>query len=105
MLGTALDADRVRGMTLKTMPVQIFGQQREFLTGTMQIALRCGATILQGFLVSGENYTFHVHLSEPLIDPDRKHDEPNVLGEVMQRYADGIEAHVRQYPCHLSKLY
>ncbi|MFQ6048422.1 MAG: lysophospholipid acyltransferase family protein [Phycisphaerae bacterium] len=104
VLGSALDVDRDRGAKLRTATVTIFGQQREFLTGTMQIALRCRATILQGFLISRKNYYFRVVILPPLIDPDNERDDQQILAEVMQRYAEGVERHVRAYPCHLSKL-
>ena len=104
VVGAALDVDRQRGVNLRTATVNMYGQPRQFLTGTMQIALRCGATVLQGFLLSRRNYYFHLVISGPLVDPDTERDEPAVLAEVMQRYADGIEKQVRRRPCHLSKL-
>lgn len=104
VLGTALDVDRQRGVNLRTERVKIFGEERDFLTGTMQIALRCGAPILQGFLVSRKNYYFRLVVSGPLVDPDSQRDEPAVLARVMQEYADGVERQIRAYPCHMSKL-
>ena len=105
LLGSALDVERVRGLNLKTQAVTLFGEPRDFLTGTMQIALRCGATILQGFIVSGKNYYFHLHVSPPLVDPATQADDPDNLAAAMQAYADGIADHVRQHPDHLSKLF
>jgi KDO2-lipid IV(A) lauroyltransferase len=106
VVGTALDVSRVRGLTLKTCPVRIFGQTREFLTGTLQIALRCGATIMQAFVVSRPNFYFRL-IAEPALyvpaatgEPER----PELVAELMQRYADGIEAHVREHPDHLSRV-
>jgi len=107
VVGTALDVGRVRGLTLKTCPVQIFGQTREFLTGTVQIALRCRATILQGFVVSRRNFYFRLIATPPLHAPtDRPApgDEEALLAGIMQKYADGIAAHVREHPDHLSRV-
>jgi lauroyl/myristoyl acyltransferase len=104
VLGTALDVHRERGSNLRTATVKVFGRERRFLTGTMHIALRCGAPILQGFLISRKNYYFRLVISEPLIDPLTERDRPDVLAQVMQRYADGVERQMRAYPCHLSKL-
>lgn len=107
VVGTALDVGRVRGLTLKTCPVQIFGQTREFLTGTVQIALRCKSTILQGFVVSRRNFYFRLIATPPLHRPsdiDAPADEDALLAEIMQRYADGIAAHVREHPDHLSRV-
>jgi lauroyl/myristoyl acyltransferase len=102
ILASALDVERDRGPRLRRIPVQMFGRQREFLTGTMQIALRCGAPIMQGFVISRKNYYFHFHAIGPLVDPDQARDEPEIVQQTMQRYADNIAEHVRKWPCHLS---
>lgn len=104
VLGTALDVDRRRAPHLRTQTVRIFGQERQWLTGTLQIALRCGATIVPGFWVSLPNYHFQLIAHEPLVDPDNARDEPEIIAEAMQRYADRIEAHVRSHPDHISKV-
>ncbi len=106
LLGSALDVSRVRDQSLKTCPVKIFGETREFLTGTLQIALRCRTTIVQLFLVSRPNFYFRLIVNPPLYIPngDEKGDSPERVAELMQRYADGIEAHVREYPDHLSRI-
>jgi lauroyl/myristoyl acyltransferase len=46
---SALDVNRDRGSKLKTCQVQFFGEQRTFLTGTMQLAQRMGAVIVPTF--------------------------------------------------------
>jgi len=107
VVASALDVGRVRGTTLKTCPVRVFGQQREFLTGTLQIALRCRATVAQAFVVSRPNFYFHLIVQPPLHVPDGaapEPDNPQRIAELMQRYADGIEAHVRAHPDHLSRV-
>ena len=103
ILGSALDVSRARGARLRTAKVRIFGQEREFLTGTMQIALRCGAPIIQGFVVSRKNFYFHLIGTPPLADPDAATDTPETLQAAMQKYADNIAAHLMAYPDHLSK--
>jgi len=103
VLGSALDVGRQRGEHLRTTTVTMFDQQREFLTGPMQIALRCKAPIFQGFVVSKKNFYFHLYANGPLVDPDDARSEDEVLAETMQLYADNIANHVRQYPCHISK--
>lgn len=106
VLGSALDIGRVRGLALKTCPVRIFGETREFLTGTLQVALRCRTPILQGFVVSRPNFYVRLIVRPPLHVPDEDDttgDDPKTVAELMQRYADGIEAHVRGHPDHLSR--
>lgn len=103
ILGTALDVGRPRGSHLRTATVNFFGREREFLTGTMQIALRCGAPILQGFVTSHKKFYFHIYVDGPLADPAIESDEDAILQRVMQQYADNIAEHIRQYPCNVSK--
>ena len=105
VVGSALDVSRVRGVALKTCPVRIFGQTREFLTGTLQIALRCRATVAQAFVFSRPNFYFRLIVHPPLYVPDDEQgpDLAERVPELMQRYAEGIEAHVREYPDHLSR--
>lgn len=109
VLGAALDVGRIRGLTLKTCPVTMYGEQREFLTGTLQIALRCGASIVQGFVASRPNFYFRLIANPPLFMPegDAKPSElesPERVAAIMQQYADGIAEHVREYPDHISRI-
>ena len=69
----------------------------------MQIALRCGAPILQGFVVSRKNFYFRLIVKGPLVDPEVEADEPAIVQEAMQKYADNIAEHIAMYPCHISK--
>ncbi|HPU33295.1 MAG TPA: hypothetical protein PK184_11410 [Phycisphaerae bacterium] len=103
VLGTALDVGRDRGAHLRTVTVKMFGEEKKFLTGTMQIALRCGAPILQGFVVSRKNFYFRLIVKGPLVNPDVEADEPAIIQEAMQKYADNIAEHIAMYPCHISK--
>jgi len=103
ILGSALDVARQRGTHLRTAKVTMFGQDREFLTGPMHIALRCGAPILQGFVVSRKNFYFRLIAKEPLVDPDTAGDDPATVQNAMQRYADNIAEHLTKYPDHISK--
>lgn len=104
LLCSALDIDRFRGEHLKTCPVTVFGQKHEWLTGTLQIALRCGAPVMQGFVISRKNFYFRWELSAPLVDPDTARDEPAVVAAAMNKYAANIEKHARQHPDHLMKI-
>ncbi len=106
VVGSALDVSRVRGLTLKTCPVEIFGQTREYLTGTLQVALRCKATICQAFVVSRPNFYFRLVVKPPLHVPHDGHEgeNPDRIRGIMQLYADGIAAHVREHPDHISRV-
>ena len=104
ILGTALDVSRVRAAHLRTAKVKVFGEEREFLTGTMQIALRCKVPVLQGFVVSRDNFYFDLIPLDGLVDPDKEEDTPEVLQQAMQRYADNIGRHLLKYPDHYSRV-
>lgn len=103
ILASAPDVEHGRGAHLRTVPVDIFGQQREFLSGPVRIALRCGSPILQGFVISRRNFYFRLIIKGPLVDPAASHDNVETLTAALQHYADNIEEHVREYPCHISK--
>lgn len=104
IVGSALDVDRVREPHLKRLPVVLFGETREYLTGTLQIALRCKAAAHQGFIVSRARYHYEMIASEPLIDPEVGEDTPELLQQVMQQYAANIERHLRAFPDHISRI-
>lgn len=104
ILASALDIDRQRDSKLRTETVTIYGQQRQFLTGTLQIAFRVGSPIIQGFVVSRKNFYYRLVVMPPLWMPEEGGDENEVITKAMQRYADNIEAHVRKNPDHISKV-
>ncbi len=103
VVASLLDVDRVRGEQLKTCPVRIFGDTRNFLIGPVQVALRCAATTVQCFVVSRKNFYYQMIVTPPLCDPDDGHGE-ELLPQVMQRYADGVEAFAREHPDHLMNI-
>ena len=104
LLGSALDTERAKNPNLKRAAVEIFGEKKEFLTGTIQIALRCKAAIHQGFIVSKPNFHYDLLGSPVLIDPDEGQDTEAVVQELMQAYARNIEAHLREFPELVSRI-
>ncbi len=106
IVASLLDVDRMRGEHLKRYPVKFFGQDREFLAGPVQMALRCGATMIPGYIVSRKNFYYQLIAGEPLIDPDAAAGmtEDQVLEIVMPRYAAGVEAFVREHPDHVMNI-
>jgi lauroyl/myristoyl acyltransferase len=103
-LGSSLDVARMRDARLKTLPVQIFGETRNFLTGTLQIALRCKAFVVQSFIVSEPDFRYRLEILGPMTDPETSTDNPALLQEILQRYADNIAAFARQHPDHVTRL-
>jgi lauroyl/myristoyl acyltransferase len=103
ILGSTLDIGRERGAHLRMVTVEMFGKPREFLSGPVQIALRCQAPIYQGFVVSHPNFYFDLILKGPLIESETATDTPESLQTIIQRYADNIAEHLAQYPDHISR--
>lgn len=99
-----IDPDRRRGENTKTTTVQMFGEDRELLAGPLQIAFRCGATTVQGFVISRKNFYYQLIVMPPLIDPGREKDDDETIQLVAQRYAESVEEYARQYPDHLMNI-
>jgi lauroyl/myristoyl acyltransferase len=104
VVASLLDVGRIRGEHLKTCPVKIFGETREFLVGPVQMAIRSGAPMVQSFVVSRKNFYYQLVATPPLYEIKGDEDEEKLLPEVMQRYADGVEAFAREHPDHLMNI-
>jgi lauroyl/myristoyl acyltransferase len=104
LVASLLDVDRIRGDHTKTHPVDFLGEKREFLVGPVQMALRCGSPIFQGFVVSRKNFYYQMIVTDKLIDPKDVADETAALTAVMQTYADGVADFARRYPDHLMRI-
>lgn len=104
ILASLLDADRKRSEQTRTFPVTVFGEEREFLVGPLQMAIRCGATTLQGFVISRRNFYYELVVTPPLIDPKTVTDESETIANVIQLYADSVEQFAREHPDHLMNI-
>jgi len=102
IVAAAMDVWRDRG-NVRTVKVKIFGQEREFLSGMTNIALRSHAVILVGFVLSLPKFHYQIILHPWLNNPDKDDDSPEIVQNVMQRYANLIEQHVKKCPDHISK--
>lgn len=103
VLGSGLDVDHKRQDNARTATVTVFGQPHEWMTGTVNIALRTRSTILPAFILSEPGYHWRYLFHPPLADPDTAANDDATVQAVMDAYAAGIEAHVRAYPEHISK--
>jgi lauroyl/myristoyl acyltransferase len=105
VVATALDVGRERAKNQATVKISLFGREYTFLTGTAQIAVRCEAPIIQGFVVSCKGFRWRLMGKEPLWDPQTgPRDEQAAVEQMMQRYAANIEDLLQRYPCHISKF-
>jgi lauroyl/myristoyl acyltransferase len=104
VVGSSLDVHRQREARLKTVEVTLFGRPRKFLVGTVQIALRCKAPIIQIFFVSEKNFRYSAEVMGPLSDRPDGPETPEVLQTIMQRYADNIERFLLAHPEEISRI-
>ncbi len=104
IVASLIDAERKRGETTKTHPVTIFGEQRNYLIGPLQIAIRCGSPILQGFVVSRKDFHYDLIVAEPLHLPEETGNEDQLVADVIQRYASAVERFAREHPDHLMNI-
>ena len=104
VVASAMDVDRTRGKHLKTAPVRIYGHEKQFLTGPLQIALRCGAPVIQGFVISKKNFYFHLVPTRLLGPSQGGKENAELLADTLQNYANHIEQHVRECPDHISRI-
>jgi len=102
IVAAAMDVWRDRG-NVRTVTVNVFGGRQEFLSGMTHIALRCKAVVLVGFLLSLPRYRYRMIFHPWLSGPETGGDDQETVQQIMQKYATIIEAHVRKYPCHISK--
>ncbi len=102
IVAAAMDTWRQRENT-RTVTVKVFGQKREFLSGMTNIALRSHSAILVGFVLSDPKFHYRVIFHPWLNNPDKDTDSLETVKNVMQKYANLIEQHVKKYPDHISK--
>lgn len=104
LVGSAMDVSRVRLPHQKTEEVTVFGETRAFLTGPLRIALRCGATVFQGFIRSDPGFRYHLEFIGPLVDPDTVQDEDAAVTAAMRTYAANVERFIRTTPSMMTRL-
>ncbi len=104
VLGSAMDVTRLRHENLRTETVQVFGRPREFLTGPLHIAIRCGVPVLQAFVLPEEDFRYRIAFYGPLYDPAAGKSEDDAVREAMATYAANIETHVRQHPSLITRV-
>ncbi len=103
ILGSSSDVSKIPDEKMRTIPVKLFGHELEFLLGPLLIAIRCKAAVLQSFTLSSPGFKYRVEFLGPLTDPDAGDESPELLGKVMQTYADNIADYARRYPDHITK--
>jgi len=104
VVASLIDVHAGRETHHKTIDAELFGERWPMLAGPLQIAMRCGAPVVQAFVVSLGNYHYRLELHGPLIDPsDHQEESAEVLSAAVKQYAAGVERFARAHPCHISR--
>lgn len=104
LLGSAMDVTRVRRPNQKTEELEIFGEKRLFLSGPLRVARRCGAAVLQAFIIPKKGFRYRLDIVERLYDPESVEEEAALVQRVMPRYAANVEAYLRAHPALLTRI-
>ena len=104
LVGSAMDVARLPTERQKAEEVTIFGEKRLFLSGPLRVAIRCGAPVVQAFVVSEPGFCYRVHIVDRLIDPDSVDDEGAAVSEALQTYAANVEQYLRADPSAISRI-
>lgn len=104
LIGSSMDVAGVDDPNKKTEEVTIFGQRRRFLSGPLWIALRCGAPVVQVFILPGKDFRYRLEVVGQLLDPDAAPDRDRAVRDAMTLYAANIERYVRETPHLISRI-
>ncbi|HNQ21523.1 MAG TPA: hypothetical protein PKK06_00340 [Phycisphaerae bacterium] len=104
ILMSLMDVTNLRRANLRTHTVRVSGGERKFLVGPMQIALRCGAPILQGFLATEPGFRYRLEVVDTLLDPEQVTDAEADIRAAIERYAARVEGYGYQQPGLLSRI-
>jgi lauroyl/myristoyl acyltransferase len=104
VLGSALDIGRIRDARQRVEEVSLFGERRYCLSGPLRIALRCGAPVLQAFIIPEPKFRFRFEIVETLIAPEAVEDENTVIRRAIERYAANVERYTRARPSLISRV-
>jgi len=104
VVGSAMDVSRVRLDHQKTHEVTIFGEQTQFLSGPLRVAMRCKTPVLQVFVHSQPGFRYRLDIVEKLYDPALDEQNDQVLDRAMHAYAKNVERCIQETPSQLSRV-
>ncbi|MFQ5591810.1 MAG: hypothetical protein ACE5HE_11655 [Phycisphaerae bacterium] len=104
VLGSAMDVSRLRRPNQRAQEVSIFGEKRRFLSGPVHIALRCGAPVLQAFIVPEKYFHYRLEIVKALAEPQTPGDEDAIVARVMSDYAANVEKYIRATPALITRI-
>ncbi|MCH8149350.1 MAG: hypothetical protein IH987_15430 [Planctomycetes bacterium] len=104
VLASAMDVARGRGNPRQIMELTMFGEKRPFLFGPLRVAMRCRATVIQGFVISEQDFHYRLELVEKLIDPEDSNGQEADIHAALTAYASNIETRIRSMPELLTRI-
>lgn len=104
LIGSMMDVRRKHHPNQRTETVTVFGEDRQFLSGPMRVALRSRVATLQGFVVPDRDFRYSLEIVDYLLRPDAAGDEDALVAEAMRLYATNVERFVRATPHLLSRI-
>jgi lauroyl/myristoyl acyltransferase len=104
VVGSAMDVSRLRRPNQKAEDVTIFGEKRPFLSGPLRVALRCGAPVVQAFIVPEKYFRYRLDIVMMLIDPETVDNEDAAVTTAMADYAANVETHLRATPSLITRI-
>ncbi len=104
LLGSAVDVNRVRAAHQRFEEIEVFGEKRAFLTGPLRIALRCGAPVMQAFIVPEDGFRYRLEVVQTLIDPETLTEENADITRAINEYASNVERFVRDHPALITRI-
>ena len=104
IVGSAMDVGRIRVAHKKSDEMIVFGEKRPCVSGPFRIAYRCGAPVLQAFIISESGFRYRFEIAETILDPADAVDEESAVRKAISAYAANIEKYVRQTPSLVTRM-
>jgi len=67
------------------------------------VAIRCGAPVIQTFIVPEPGFRYRLDIVATLVDPADGLDEDAAVASAMQTYAANLEKYIREQPALLTR--
>ena len=104
VLGSAMDVSKTRHPNQRVESVRFLGETRNFVTGPLRVAHRCGATVFQGAISSESGFYYRLELECVLIDPEKSEPEDEAVPRAAREYAARAEARMKELPGQITRV-
>lgn len=104
VLGSAMDVSKTRHPNQRVEAVEFLGETRNFVTGPLRVAHRCGATVFQGAISSEAGFRYKLVLESVLIDPENPAPEDAAVSHAARQYAVRAQAQMKELPSQITRV-